>query len=171
MNIREEFNNQWHDIENVVLSDARRQIKFYGKVNGKNLTDKLEQETGKWQRGVLVRGVLYSEIAKRDSTKALMFAETSELLEFTEPNGNRMPSTWWISALCVIPAIITAIILLQYTELSLIEYGLYPTLCFVILNAMCVPVKKKIKERATENIMDDLKEQMHSMKSNLEKYL
>ena len=47
MNIQDEFNNQWRDIHNVVLSDAKRQIKFHGKVNKDNLTKKLEQETSK----------------------------------------------------------------------------------------------------------------------------
>lgn len=171
MNIREEFNNQWHDIENVVLSDAKRQIKFHGKVTPKKLTEKLEQETSKWQRGVLVWGVFYTELANKDSAKALLFAETSDRLKFTEPDNNRIPSTWWVSALCLIPVAIIAFVLLKYTELSYIEYGLYPTLSFVILNALCMPIKTRMNEEATNLILKDIEYQMNYMKSNLEQYL
>lgn len=77
MNLKEIFHKQWHDIQNDVLYVAKYQIKFNGKVDHKKLTEKLEDETSKWQKGVLVRGVLYTELANKDSAKALLFAETA----------------------------------------------------------------------------------------------
>lgn len=171
MNLKEIFHKQWHDIQNDVLYVAKYQIKFNGKVDHKKLTEKLEDETSKWQKGVLVRGVLYTELANKDSAKALLFAETAERLQFTEPDNNRMPSTWWVGALCLIPVAIIAFVLLKYTELSYIEYGLYPTLSFVILNGLCVPIKSRMNEDATNVILRDIEDQMNYMKSNLEQYI
>lgn len=171
MNIQDKFNNQWRDIQNVVLSDAKRQIKFHGKVNKDNLTKKLEQETCKWQRGVLVRGVLYSELAKKNISHALLFAETAGRLTFTEPAKNKIPSTWWLTALCLVPAAIISLVLLKFTELDLTEQILYPTLSFVIINALCVPIRNKITSQAENDILSDIERQMSSMKSVLEQYL
>lgn len=82
-----------------------------------------------------------------------------------------MPSTWWVGALCLIPVAIIAFVLLKYTELSYIEYGLYPTLSFVILNGLCVPIKSRMNEDATNVILRDIEDQMNYMKSNLEQYI
>lgn len=171
MNIREEFNNQWRDIQNIVLSDAKSQIKFNGKVDSKTLTEKLRQETSKWQRGVLVRGVLYNEIARNNSSHAILFAEEAEKLKFIEPKHNKIPSTWWITDLCLIPMMLLLVWLhLQY-KYSLIEQILYPSILFVFLNALCMPIKNRKKECALNALLQDIENQMQDMKSDLERFL
>lgn len=171
MNIREEFNNQWRDIQNIVLSDAKSQIKFNGKVDSKTLTEKLRQETSKWQRGVLVRGVLYNEIARNNSSHAILFAEEAEKLEFTEPKHNKIPSTWWITDLCLIPMMLLLVWLHFQYKYSLIEQILYPSVLFVFLNALCMPIKNKKKERAMNALLQDIEIQMLEMKSILGRFL
>lgn len=171
MNIQEEFNNQWRDIQDVVLSDAKRQIKFHGRVNKEDLTKKLEQETSKWQRGVLVRGVLYQEMVERNDSNALLFAETAKRFQFEEPRHNRIPSFWWLDVICLIPVAIMAIVLHCYTEMNTIEEIFYPTLIYVFLSALCVPVKNKKKDQTANQILSDIESQMSGMKLSLDQYL
>ena len=48
---QEIFRSQWHDIHDIVLSEAKRQIKFNGKVDVQRLTEKLQKEIAKWPQG------------------------------------------------------------------------------------------------------------------------
>ena len=76
-----------------------------------------------------------------------------------------------MTALCLVPAAIISLVLLKFTELDLIEQILYPTLSFVIINALCVPIRNKIISQAENDILSDIERQMSSMKSVLEQYL
>lgn len=60
-----QFNAQWHGIRDVVLSEAKRQMAAGGKVDARLLTAKLHEETAKWLRGVLVRGVWFKAFKVR----------------------------------------------------------------------------------------------------------
>lgn len=168
MSVREKFKNQWHDIQNVVLSEAYRQIQINGKINTESLTEKLEEETSKWQRGILARGVLYAEIARASPSKAIIFSESAERLEFTEPQNNKRPSTWWITFLCILLSIGIGVAAHLFTHADLIEKIFYPTLCFVITNALCSPIKNMLRNNATDRIIDDISRQMEDMKEFLE---
>lgn len=44
------FKEQWHGIQEIVLSDAKRQIKFYGKVDVRRLSAKMQEEIAKWHK-------------------------------------------------------------------------------------------------------------------------
>ena len=48
---QEIFRSQWHDIHDIVLSEAKQQIKFNGKVDVQRLTEKLQKEIAKWPQG------------------------------------------------------------------------------------------------------------------------
>lgn len=171
IDIREVFNTQWHYIQDVVLSEAKRQLDIYGKVNIMTLSDRLEQETSKWKKGVLVRGLLYSEIARKDPSKALHFAETAEGLQFTEPKFRKTHSTWWMNVVCFLLAAIIAFLLYKYTGISCIEQMFYTIFSYVIFNAFCVPIKKKVKRENINRILADIEGQMQDMRSILEQYI
>ena len=66
-----QFNAQWHGIRDVVLSEAKRQMVAGGKVDARLLTVKLHEETAKWQRGVLVRGVWFKAFKVRHHADAV----------------------------------------------------------------------------------------------------
>lgn len=169
--MQERFYKQWQDIQNDMLYLAKYQIKFHGKVNHKKLTEKLEQKTNKWLKNVFVRDVNYTETENKDSAKTLLLVETAKRLHFTEPYNNCMPSTWWLSVLCLIPVAIIAIVLNYFTKPSNIEYGVYTSISFIILDTLCVPIKTRIREDAANAILKDIEQQMQYMKFNLEHYI
>lgn len=67
------FNAQWHGIRDVVLSEAKRQMAAGGKVDALQLTAKLHEETAKWQRGVLARGVWFKAFKETRPEEAARF--------------------------------------------------------------------------------------------------
>lgn len=168
MDIREQFNTQWHGIEDVVLSEAQRQVKFHGKVDAGHLTEKLNAETSKWKRGVLVQGVFYKTLSEQNTSKALLFAESASRLSFTEPRNNSLPSSWWITALLLALAAVLAVVLNTKTNLNYIEQIFYPTLTFVVLNAIVSPYKNKRRDNSANAIIEDLRHQMEAMRKKLE---
>ena len=171
MDIREQFNTQWHGIEDVVLSEAQRQVKFHGKVDAGHLTEKLNAETSKWKRGVLVQGVFYKTLSEQNTSKALLFVESSSKLRFTEPSNNSLPSSWWITASLLALSAVLTMVLHTKTNLNYIEQIFYPTLTFVVLNAVVSPYKNKRRDNSANAIIEDLRHQMEEMKRQLEMHL
>lgn len=171
MNIREQFNTQWHGIENVVLSEAQRQIKFHGKVDAERLTEKLNNETSRWKRGVLVQGVFYKALSEQNTSKALLFAETAARFRFTGPRNNSLPSSWWIVVVLLVLTVIMAVVLHTETNLGYVEQLFYPALTFIVLNAAACPYKNKRRDDSANAIIADLKYQMEGMKEQLERHL
>lgn len=171
MNIREQFNTQWHGIEDVVLSEAQRQIKFHGKVDAELLTEKLNNETSKWKRGVLVQGILYKALSEQNTSKALLFAETAARFRFAEPRNNSLPSSWWVALVLLALTAVIAIVLHTETNLGYVEQLFYPALTFVVLNAAVSPFKNKRRDNSANVIIAGLKRQMDGMKEQLERHL
>lgn len=171
MNIREQFNTQWHGIEDVVLSEAKRQIKFHGKVDAERLTEKLNNETSKWKRGVLVQSVFYKVLCEQNTSKALLFAETAARFGFAEPRNNSLPSSWWVALVLLAHTAVMAVVLHTETNLGYVEQLFYPALTFVVLNAAVSPFKNKRRDDSANAIIVDLKRQMDGMKEQLEMHL
>ena len=69
-----QFNAQWHGIRDVVLSEAKKQLEAEGKVDARQLTAKLHEETAKWQRGVLARGVWFKTFMETKPEEAARFS-------------------------------------------------------------------------------------------------
>ena len=72
---QEIFRSQWHDIHDIVLSEAKRQIKFNGKVDVQRLTEKLQKEIAKWPQGVLAQGmgsVAYTHLRAHETGRKLV---------------------------------------------------------------------------------------------------
>lgn len=171
MNIHEQFNIQWHGIKDVVLSEAQQQIKFHGKVDAEHLTEKLNAETSKWKRGVLIQGVFYKTLSEQNPSKALLFAESASKFRFVEPKNNSLSSSWWITALLLALAVVVIVVLHTKTNLNYIEQIFYPTLMFVVLNAVVSPYKNKRRDNSANAIIEDLRYQMEEMREQLEMHL
>lgn len=171
MNILEQFNTQWHGIEDVVLSEAKRQIKFHGKVDAERLTEKLNNDTSKRKRGVLVQSVFYKALCEQNTSKALLFAETAARFRFAEPRNNSLPSSWWVALVLLALTAVMAVVLHTETNLGYVEQLFYPALTFVVLNAAVSHFKNKRRDDSANVIIVDLKRQMDGMKEQLEMHL
>lgn len=171
MNVQEQFNIQWHDIRDVVLSEAQRQINVYNKVMVEQLTEKLINETSKWKKGVLAYGIFYKSLMERDNSKALAFSQDALALKIIEPKHNYLPSYWWLSILWLALATFLIIVLHTATSLNFVEQIFYPILTFILLNTASYPFKKKKHDQAVNDILNDLKNQMEAMRKKLERHL
>ena len=140
-------------------------------IDGEPLTEKLNAETSKWKRGVLIQGVFYKTLSEQNTSKALLFAESSSKLRFTEPSNNSLPSSWWITASLLALSAVLAVVLHTKTNLNYIEQIFYPTLTFVVLNAVVSPYKNKRRDNSANAIIEDLRHQMEEMKRQLEMHL
>ena len=80
-----QFNAQWHGIRDVVLSEAKRQLAAGGKVDARQLTSKLHEETAKWQRGVLARGVWFKAFKETKPEEAARFSIKTDTMSILEP--------------------------------------------------------------------------------------
>lgn len=90
------FNAQWHGIRDVVLSEAKRQMATRGKVDARQLTAKLHEETAKWQRGVLARGVWFKAFMETKPEEAARFSIKTDTMSILEPIKNKKPSNGWV---------------------------------------------------------------------------
>ena len=163
------FKEQWHGIQEIVLSDAKRQIKFYGKVDVRRLSAKMQEEIAKWPQGILAQGVWFQAFHRSEPNKALDFMTVAMEQAIQEPGNNQMPSNKCFFLLAFVLAGFLAWLLHSLTNISVVEQCFYPVLSFVVLNALYAPVKSKRLESAENRILNDIANQMNEMEYLIEK--
>lgn len=165
------FKEQWHGIHDIVISDAKRQIKMFGKVNAKLLTDKMQEEFAKWPQGILAQGVWFQKFHAETPDYAIKFM--TEAMDFTiqEPKNNHIPSGNWLYVITLFLALLVGVALYEHTTLSIIEQCFYPLLFLVVLNTFCVPIKNRLQLKAERAIIVDIDEQMDEMEHIVERFL
>ena len=168
---QEIFKSQWHDIHDIVLSEAKRQIKFNGKVDVQRLTEKLQKEIAKWPQGVLAQGMWFQSFHNAAPDKALNFMTEAMEQSFIEPDNNKLPSNSWYFVLAFVLTGIVAWLLHSRTSMSLIEQCFYPTLFLVVLNTFNVSFRNKRIAKAEKMIITNISHQMLDMEISLEKYI
>ena len=168
---QEIFRSQWHDIHDIVLSEAKRQIKFNGKVDVQRLTEKLQKEIAKWPQGVLAQGMWFQSFHNAAPDKALNFMTKAMEQCFIEPDNNKLPSNSWYFVLAFVLTGIVAWLLHSRTSMSLIEQCFYPTLFLVVLNTFNVSFRNKRIAKAEKMIITNISHQMLNMEISLEKYI
>lgn len=166
-----QFNAQWHGIRDVVLSEAKRQMATRGKVDAQQLTAKLHEETAKWQRGVLARGVWFKAFKETKPEEAARFSIKTDTMSILEPIKNKKPSNGWVYFLFVALASLLGYVLYTETEMSVVEQVFYPVLSFVIMQTLYVPVKNKRKASFERRVLDDIDQQLDEMRQELEQYV
>lgn len=165
------FNAQWHGIRDVVLSEAKRQMATGENVNAQQLTAKLHEETTKWQRGVLARGVWFKAFKETKPEEAARFAVKTDTMSILEPVRNKKPSNGWLYCLFVALASLLGYVLHTETEMSVIEQVFYPVLSFVIMQALYVPVRNRRKASFERWVLNDIDHQLDDMRQELELYV
>lgn len=171
MELREQFDVQWLNIRNVVLSESKRQIALKGKVDTELLTTKLREETAKWQRGVLAQGLWFKAFKEAMPNEASMFSIKAAALSFLEPAKNKKPSNGWICCVFVMLAALLGYVLHRETDLSVIEQMFYPILSFAVMQTLYVPVRNKRKTSFERRMQDDIGRQLDAMHQDLEWYV
>ena len=157
---QEIFRSQWHDIHDIVLSEAKRQIKFNGKVDVQRLTEKMQKEIAKWPQGVLAQGMWFQSFHNAAPDKALNFMTEAMEQCFIEPYNNKLPSNSWYFVLAFVLTGIVAWLLHSRTSMSLIEQCFYPTLFLVVLNTFNVSFRNKRIAKAEKMIITNISKQM-----------
>ena len=165
------FNAQWHSIRDVVLSEAKRQMVAGGKVDARQLTAKLHEETAKWQRGVLARGVWFKAFKETRPEEAVRFAVKTETMYILDPIRNKKPSNGWVYFLIVVLASLLGYVLHTETDMSVVEQVFYPVLSFVIMHTLYVPVRNRRKASFERRVLDDIDHQLDDMRQELERYV
>lgn len=165
------FNAQWHSIRDVVLSEAKRQMAAEGKVDVQQFTAKMHEETAKWQRGVLARGVWFKAFKEIKPEEAARFSVKTDTMSILEPVRNKKPSNGWVYFLFVVLASLLGYVLHTETEMSAVEQVFYPVLSFVIMQTLYVPVRNRRKASFERWVLDDLGRQLDDMRQELELYV
>lgn len=166
-----QFNAQWHGIRDVVLSEAKREIVAERKVDVRLLTAKLHEETVKWQRGVLARGVWFKAFKEARSEEAARFSVRTDTLSIIEPVRNKKPSNGWVYCLFVVLAVLLGYVLHTETGMSVIEQVFYPLLLFIIIQTLYIPVRKSRKASFERRVLDEIDRQLDDMRQELELYV
>ena len=107
-----------------------------GKVDTQQLTAKLHEETAKWQRGVLARGVWFEAFKETKPEEAARFSVKTDTISILEPIENKKPSNGWVYFLFVALASVLGYVLHTETEMSVVEQVFYPILSFVIMQTL-----------------------------------
>lgn len=165
------FNAQWHGIRDVVLSEAKRQMVVEGKVDARQLTAKLHEETVKWQRGVLARGVWFKAFKETKPEEAARFSIKTDTMSILEPVRNKKPTNVWAYCLFVVLASLLGYVLHKQTEMSVVEQVFCPVLSFVIMQTLYVPVRNRRKASFERRVLDDIDHQLDDMRQELELYV
>ena len=165
------FREQWHGIHDVVLSEAKRQVKFNGKVDTRRLTEKMQIEIAKWSQGVLAQGIWFQEFHNAESDKALAFMTEAMELRFEEPSNNKLPSNSRYFVLAFVLAGLVAWLLHFYTNLSWLEQCFYPVLFLVVLNTINVSFRNRRKAKAENDIVCQISNQINDMGDRLQKII
>ena len=166
-----QFNAQWHGIRDVVLSEAKRQLAAEGKVEAWQLTAKLHEETAKWQRGVLARGVWFKAFKETKPEGAARFSIKTDTMSILEPIKNTKPTNGWVYFLFVALASLLGYVLHTETEMSVVEQVFYPVLSFVIMQTLFVPVRNRRMASFERRILNDINCQLDEMRQKLEQYV
>lgn len=165
------FNAQWHGIRDVVLSEAKRQMVAGGTVDAHQLTTKLNEETAKWQRGMLARGVWFKAFMETKPEEAARFSVRADTMSILEPVRNKKPSNGWVYCLFVVIASLLGYVLHTETEMSVVEQVFYPVLSFVIMQTLYAPVRNRRKASFERRVLDDIDHQLDDMRQELELYV
>lgn len=165
------FNAQWNCIRDVVLSEAKRQMVAEGKVDARHLSAKLREETAKWQRGVLARGVWFKAFKETKPEEAARFSVRADTMSILEPVRNKKPSNGWVYCLFVVLASLLGYLLHTESEMSVVEQVFYPVLSFVIMQTLYVPVKNRRKASFERRVLNDIDRQLDDMRQELEQYV
>lgn len=171
MEFKQQFNDRWHDIRNIILSEAKRQIKYCGKVDAAVLSERLREETGKWQRGILSQGIWYRKFAEESPQNAAIFDKETEKLSLVEPDKNKMPNKRLFYIVAIVMTAALAYMLHTTTELSIVKLCFYPVLFFVIAHTLYVPFDNKRKEQAASEIIQEIDRQLEEMYRTLEQII
>lgn len=171
MELLEQFNVQWHGIRDIVLSEAKRQMVAEGKVDAWQLTAKLHEETAKWQRGVLARGIWFKAFKETKPEEAARFSIKTDTMSILEPERNKKPSNGWVYCLFMALASLLGYVLHTETGMSVVEQGFYPVLSFVIIQTLYAPVRNRRKASFERRVLDDIDHQLDDMRQELELYV
>lgn len=166
-----QFNAQWHGIRDVVLSEAKRQLAAEGKIDAWQLTNKLHEETARWQRGVLARGVWFKAFKESKPEEAARFSIKTDTMSILEPIKNKKPSNGWVYFLFVALASLLGYVLHTEAEMSVVEQVFYPVLLFVIMQTLYAPVRNRRKASFERWVLDDIDHQLDDMRQELELYV
>ena len=142
-----------------------------GKVDTQQLTAKLHEETAKWQRGVLARGVWYEAFKETKPEEAARFSVKTDTISILEPIENKKPSNGWVYFLFVALASVLGYVLHTETEMSVVEQVFYPILSFVIMQTLYAPVRNRRKASFERRVLDDIDHQLDDMRQELELYV
>lgn len=165
------FNAQWHGIRDVVLSEAKRQMVAGGTVDAHQLTTKLNEETAKWQRRMLARGVWFKAFMETKPEEAARFSVRADTMSILEPVRNKKPSNGWVYCLFVVIASLLGYVLHTETEMSVVEQVFYPVLSFVIMQTLYALVRNRRKASFERRVLDDIDHQLDDMRQELELYV
>ena len=146
-----QFNAQWHGIRDVVLSE--------------------HEETVKWQRGVLARGVWFEAFKETKPEEAARFSIKTDTMSILEPVRNKKPTNGWVYFLFVALASLLGYVLHTETEMSVVEQVFYPVLSFVIMQTLYAPVRNRRKASFELRVLDDIDHQLDDMRQELELYV
>ena len=171
MELHEQFNSQWHDITDVVLSEAKRELALHGRVDAEPLTAKLHEETDRWQRGEFSQGLWYKEFLRKHPKEAALFIEKAQCVRLSEPPNNKMPSNGWVYSLFIVLALVLGFVLHRRTEMSIVEQIFYPILFFFVAKTAYVPVKDKREEKYIDRITNDLRMQLDAVCRDLASFI
>ena len=142
-----------------------------GKVDTQQLTAKLHEETAKWQRGVLARGVWFEAFKETKPEEAARFSVKTDTISILEPIENKKPSNGWVYFLFVALASVLGYVLHTETEMSVVEQVFYPILSFVIMQTLYAPVRNRRKASFERRVLDDIDHQLDDMHQELERYV
>lgn len=166
-----QFNAQWHGIRDVVLSEAKRQLAADEKIDAQQLTVKLHEETVKWQRGVLARGVWFKAFKEIKPEEATRFSVKTDTMSILGPIKNKKPTNGWVYCLFVAFASLLGYVLHKETEMSVVEQVFYPVLSFVIMQTLYAPVRNRRKASFERRVLDDIDHQLDDMRQELVLYV
>ncbi len=166
--LRVQFESQWLDIRDIVLSEAGRQLSSGGRVDAGALTARLRGETSKWRQGVLARGLWFRAFSETAPDGAAIFDGRVLRQSLHRPAGIKKPSDFPAYALFLALSVLFGCVLHAFTEFGAVRQVFYPVLLFVLMRTLYVPVKNGRRDTFERRVLEDIGGQLDVMGSELE---
>lgn len=161
-----DFNRIWSNIEKIVISKVRENLKR-GFVDINDVNHVYQQQIKKWQHSSLQEHVWFTDLKSKNEALALQLynkAVSFQLQKSRDVISSPLP--YYAASLIV--AIVVYFLISYWGDVSLLKNILFAVVALVVMCSILLPISASQQDKSKDRIAEEYRAQMKKFQGELE---
>lgn len=166
MEVKNDFNRIWSNIEKIVISKVRENLKR-GSVDINDINHTYQQQIKRWQYGSLQEHVWFADLKSKN--EALAMRLYNKAVSFQLQKGKDVissPLPYY--AVSLIVAIGVYLVMSYLTDVSILKNILFAVVSLVVMCSILLPISASKQDKSKDRIAEEYRSQMKRLQAELE---